>query len=296
MHAVNQTLATITLQNYFRMFEKLAGMTGTAMTEASEFSRIYDLDVVQIPTNRPNQRNDINDQIYLDEKSKLDAIVEEIRAECSDGRPVLLGTTSIAKSESISDALKEADIEHNVLNAKQHEREAEIITQAGRKGAVTVATNMAGRGTDIVLGGKAEALWEKRCQDQGLEPDSAGAKTLLEELEEQCKAEHEEVLDLGGNYLGSAGAARIATACSALPRLRQLRLSEIGAHTRSNHCNSSCLRHSIRSRSVTNQSYHISTLCPRSSAPFYIVSYYIKLVTTSWTYSTMHCYLRAWLK
>jgi preprotein translocase subunit SecA len=197
----NRTLATITLQNYFRMFEKLAGMTGTAMTEASEFSRIYDLDVVQIPTNRPNQRNDINDQIYLDEKSKLDAIVEEIRAECSGGRPVLLGTTSIAKSESISDALKEADIEHNVLNAKQHEREAEIITQAGRKGAVTVATNMAGRGTDIVLGGKAEALWEKRCQDQGLESDSAGAKTLLEELEAQCKAEHEEVLDLGGLYV-----------------------------------------------------------------------------------------------
>jgi len=197
----NRTLATITLQNYFRMFEKLAGMTGTAMTEASEFSRIYDLDVVQIPTNRPNQRNDINDQIYLDEKSKLDAIVEEIRPEHEKGRPVLLGTTSIAKSEAIADALKAAGIPHSVLNAKHHEREAEIITQAGRKGAVTVATNMAGRGTDIVLGGKAEALWQTQCKEKGLDPDSAEAKSLLAELEAQCKTEHDEILELGGLYV-----------------------------------------------------------------------------------------------
>lgn len=197
----NRTLATITLQNYFRMFDKLAGMTGTAMTEAAEFSRIYDLDVVQVPTNRPNQRNDINDQIYLDEKSKLDAIVEEIQTECKDGRPVLLGTTSIAKSEAISAALTAAGIEHNVLNAKQHEREAEIITQAGRKGAVTVATNMAGRGTDIVLGGKADALWEVQVKEKGLEPDSAEAKNLLEELTASCKTEQEEILGLGGLYV-----------------------------------------------------------------------------------------------
>ena len=197
----NRTLATITLQNYFRMFDKLAGMTGTAMTEAAEFSRIYDLDVLQIPTNRPNTRIDINDQIYLDEKSKLDAIVEEIQKECKDGRPVLLGTTSIAKSEKISEALKVAGIQHSVLNAKQHEREAEIITQAGRKGAVTVATNMAGRGTDIVLGGKAEALFEKHSREQGLDPESSEAKSLLETLKAQCKAEHEEVLALGGLYV-----------------------------------------------------------------------------------------------
>ena len=197
----NRTLATITLQNYFRMFDKLAGMTGTAMTEAAEFSRIYGLDVVQVPTNRPNTRNDINDQIYLDEQSKLDAIVEEITVECKEGRPVLLGTTSIAKSEKISEALKAGGIEHNVLNAKQHEREAEIITQAGRKGAVTVATNMAGRGTDIVLGGKADALWEAQCKRDGLDPESAEAKQLLEELSARCKAEQQEVLALGGLYV-----------------------------------------------------------------------------------------------
>ena len=154
----NRTLATITLQNYFRMFGKLAGMTGTAMTEASEFSRIYDLDVVSIPTNRPMVRKDENDQIYLDDDSKFAAIAEEVKRENALGRPMLLGTTSIAKSERISQKLTELGVPHNVLNAKQHEREAEIVMQAGRKGMVTVATNMAGRGTDIVLGGKAEAL------------------------------------------------------------------------------------------------------------------------------------------
>ncbi|MCB9885629.1 MAG: preprotein translocase subunit SecA [Planctomycetes bacterium] len=197
----NRTLATITLQNYFRMFEKLSGMTGTAMTEASEFSRIYDLDVVAIPTNRPNQRDDQNDQIYLDSAGKLDAIVAEIRDEHAKGRPILLGTTSIAKSEAIAQKLTEAGIPHNVLNAKHHEREAEIITQAGRKGQVTVATNMAGRGTDIVLGGKAEALWRDELKKRGLAEDGDEAKALLTELEAKCKAEHDEILALGGLYV-----------------------------------------------------------------------------------------------
>ena len=197
----NRTLATITLQNYFRMFGKLAGMTGTAMTEASEFSRIYDLDVVAIPTNRPNQRQDHNDQIYLDDVGKLEAIIAEIREEHAKGRPILLGTTSISKSEAISQKLTEAGIPHNVLNAKQHEREAEIITQAGRKGAVTVATNMAGRGTDIVLGGKAEALWRDELRKSGMAEESEEAKALLARLLEQCKAEHDEILALGGLYV-----------------------------------------------------------------------------------------------
>jgi len=143
----NRTLATITLQNYFRMFKKLSGMTGTAMTEASEFSRIYKLDVVQVPTNRPNQRKDDNDQVYLDGKSKLDAITAEIAEEHKKGRPILLGTTSIAKSESISAALTEAGIPHKVLNAKQHEREAEIITpRSARSERVSMATAGVGSG------------------------------------------------------------------------------------------------------------------------------------------------------
>jgi preprotein translocase subunit SecA len=197
----NRTLATITLQNYFRMFGKLAGMTGTAMTEAAELSRIYDLDVVSIPTNRPNQRKDQNDQVYLDEASKYDALVEEIKAEHGKGRPILLGTTSIAKSEAISERLKAAGVPHNVLNAKQHEREAEIIMQAGRRGAVTVATNMAGRGTDIVLGGKADALWRAEMAPKGLAEDAPEAQARLPELKAQCAAEQAEIKALGGLYV-----------------------------------------------------------------------------------------------
>jgi len=154
----NQTLATITFQNYFRMYEKLSGMTGTADTEAEEFHKIYKLDVTVIPTNRPLLRPDFPDVVYKTEKEKFTAVIEEIKELYAKGQPVLVGTISIEKSEVLSEMLKKFGVPHNVLNAKQHDREAEIVAQAGRKGAITIATNMAGRGTDIVLGGNPEGL------------------------------------------------------------------------------------------------------------------------------------------
>lgn len=157
----NQTFATITLQNYFKLYGKLAGMTGTAMTEADEFLKIYGLDVVAVPTNRPMQRKNHADVIYRTEREKWEAVVEEVKEVHETGRPVLIGTTTIEKSEHVSGMLKKQGIQHDLLNAKQHEREAEIVAQAGRVGAVTIATNMAGRGTDIILGGNPEHLaWE----------------------------------------------------------------------------------------------------------------------------------------
>ena len=203
----NQTLATITLQNFFRMYDKLAGMTGTAMTEAAEFHQTYKLGVVPIPTNRPAVRVDQPDLVYKNEQAKFAAVVEDIAEHHAAGQPVLVGTTSVEKSEYLSTLLTKAGVEHTVLNAKQHEREASIVAMAGRKGAVTVATNMAGRGTDIILGGNAEFLAVQAMRDKGLDPDEtpedyeAAWPEVLEQAQASVKAEHDEVRDLGGLYV-----------------------------------------------------------------------------------------------
>jgi preprotein translocase subunit SecA len=195
----NQTLATITFQNYFRMYEKLAGMTGTADTEAAEFGEIYKLDVVVIPTNQPMIRIDQADVIYKTEKEKFQAVVEDIHGRHEAGQPVLVGTITIENSERFSDLLKKRGVAHHVLNAKHHEREAEIVAQAGRKGAVTIATNMAGRGTDIVLGGNPELL-AKREADAADNPEDVIARAL-EKHTAICTAEKQEVLEAGGLYI-----------------------------------------------------------------------------------------------
>jgi len=199
-----QTLATITLQNYFRLYDKLGGMTGTAMTEASEFDKIYRLGVVVIPTNMPLIRDDMPDLVYRTEDSKFDAVVEDIAARNEVGQPVLVGTTSVEKSERLSTLLTKRGVPHEVLNAKQHEREAAIVAMAGHKGAVTVATNMAGRGTDIMLGGSTEFLADKALRDRGLDPledsedyEAAWPQTLAA-IEAQVGSEHDEVTELGG--------------------------------------------------------------------------------------------------
>jgi preprotein translocase subunit SecA len=203
----NQTLATITLQNYFRLYEKLSGMTGTALTEATEFMKIYKIPVVEIPTNMPMVRKDENDQIFKTKDGKWKAVLGEIVSRHEKGQPILVGTVSVEVSEMISEALKREGIKHAVLNAKpEHaEREGELIAQAGRKGAVMIATNMAGRGVDIKLGGDPEQLAIVELKKQGITPDSDGYEEALAakaaELEPQCKAEGEEVRELGGLYI-----------------------------------------------------------------------------------------------
>ncbi|MBC7551816.1 MAG: preprotein translocase subunit SecA, partial [Cellulomonas sp.] len=205
--AENQTLATITLQNYFRLYAKLAGMTGTADTEAAEFSGTYKLGVVPIPTNKPMCRLDQGDLVYKNESGKFDAVVADIVARHAAGQPVLVGTTSVEKSELLSSLLKKQGVPHEVLNAKQHAREAPIIAQAGRKGAVTVATNMAGRGTDIMLGGNAEFMAVADMASRGLDPAEqseeyeAAWPDALKKAIEAVAAEHDEVVELGGLYV-----------------------------------------------------------------------------------------------
>jgi preprotein translocase subunit SecA len=203
----NQTLATVTLQNYFRMYDKLSGMTGTASTEAGEFAHTYNLPVVSIPTNRPMVRADNADFIYKTADSKYTAVVEDIVERNTQGQPVLLGTISVEQSEHVSRLLQQRGIAHDVLNAKQHEREANIITQAGKLGSVTVATNMAGRGVDILLGGNPEGLAKQECVREGLDPVEQADEfdrrytDLLPKFEAECKAEGERVRELGGLYV-----------------------------------------------------------------------------------------------
>ena len=219
----SKTLATITFQNYFRMYDKLAGMTGTAMTEEAEFREIYNLDVVSIPTNKPMIRRDLNDIIYKNERAKFNAVVQDIKKSYEKGQPVLVGTVSIENSEKLSSILKREGVKHEVLNAKYHEKEAEIIAQAGKFGAVTIATNMAGRGTDIMLGGNSEFLAKQEMRKQGysdelIEQANAHNETkdeqvlearkvfnkYQEKFENEIKEEKEKVLQAGGlNIIGT---------------------------------------------------------------------------------------------
>ena len=203
----NQTLAKVTLQNYFRLYEKLAGMTGTAQTEAAEFNQTYDVGVVPIPTNKPMIREDVKDVVYKHEDAKFQAVAEDI-AECHElGQPVLVGTTSVEKSELLSNMLKREGVKHEVLNAKNHAREASIIARAGKLGAVTVATNMAGRGTDIMLGGNPEFIADEELQARGLSPLETPEEyeeawpEALEKATKDYEEEHEKVVEVGGLYV-----------------------------------------------------------------------------------------------
>ena len=203
----NQTLATVTLQNFFRLYEKIAGMTGMAETEAAELNSIYGLDVVAIPTNRPNQREDHSDRIYKTQEAKFAAVVDDIAEHVEHGQPVLVGTTSVERSEYLSELLTKRGVKHNVLNAKYHEEEGNIVARAGRPGNVTVATNMAGRGTDIVLGGNPEVILDMKLRERGLDPFDDEEKyqeawdAEIEDERERSRRLGDEVREAGGLYV-----------------------------------------------------------------------------------------------
>ena len=200
----SRTLATVTFQNYFRMYDKLSGMTGTAETEAEEFSKIYGLEVVVVPTNRDMVRDDFADLVFRGQQGKWNAVIDEIAEEHEKGRPVLVGTISVAVSEMLGEMLKRRGIKHSVLNAKFHEKEAEIVAQAGRSGAVTIATNMAGRGTDILLGGNPEMLAADLLHKQGtnvLEASPEQYQAALAEADRICAEDRDQVLAAGGLHI-----------------------------------------------------------------------------------------------
>jgi preprotein translocase subunit SecA len=199
IEAENQTLASITFQNYFRMYEKLSGMTGTADTEAFEFQQIYSLETVIIPTHRPMVRQDLQDQIFKSTDEKFEAILKDIQTRHANGQPILVGTTSIENSELLSEMLRREKLDHQVLNAKQHEREAQIVAQAGRPGMITIATNMAGRGTDIVLGGNVEKMIDGLMADEAISDADKAAQAG--QLRAEWQQLHDQVIAAGGLHI-----------------------------------------------------------------------------------------------